>query len=91
LYPNNQIENPYYDSSEKRVVFPNREEALGLEKTLSKLEKLSKLPQNKMIRMKGILVGLITHFVIGYTTFIHLLPAYIACAIYLFGLFASYP
>ncbi|MGM0874934.1 MAG: dihydroorotate dehydrogenase [Bacillota bacterium] len=37
------------------------------------------------------LSGFITHFVIGYTTFIHLLPAYIACVIYIFGLIVSYP
>jgi dihydroorotate dehydrogenase len=37
------------------------------------------------------LSGLITHFVIGYTTLIHLLPAYIACIIYIFGLILSYP
>lgn len=37
------------------------------------------------------LSGIITHFVIGYTTFIHLLPAYIACILYIFGLIASFP
>lgn len=37
------------------------------------------------------LAGLITHFVIGYTTFIHLLPAYMASVIYIFGLILSYP
>jgi len=33
--------------------------------------------------------GIVTHFVIGYTTFIHLLPAYIAVFLYLTGLILS--
>jgi dihydroorotate dehydrogenase len=33
--------------------------------------------------------GILTHFVIGYTTFIHLVPAYIALIIYLTGLVLS--
>lgn len=37
------------------------------------------------------LAGIITHFVIGYTTFSHLLPAYIACGLYVCGLLLSYP
>ncbi|KKI91655.1 dihydroorotate dehydrogenase [Bacillus sp. SA1-12] len=37
------------------------------------------------------LAGIITHFVIGYTTFIHLLPAYIAIILYVFGLILSFP
>ncbi|KHF40263.1 dihydroorotate dehydrogenase [Halalkalibacter okhensis] len=34
--------------------------------------------------------GIFVHFAIGYTTFIHLLPAYFAFSLYLFGLFFSY-
>ncbi|MGG3466925.1 hypothetical protein ABES02_05205 [Neobacillus pocheonensis] len=33
--------------------------------------------------------GILTHFVIGYTTFIHLLPAYFALVLFLLGLFLS--
>ncbi|MBU8880124.1 dihydroorotate dehydrogenase [Bacillus sp. FJAT-29790] len=33
--------------------------------------------------------GILTHFVIGYTTFIHLLPAYFAFIMYVFGLILS--
>ncbi|MFE8703139.1 dihydroorotate dehydrogenase [Cytobacillus sp. FJAT-54145] len=33
--------------------------------------------------------GILTHFIIGYTTFIHLLPAYFALALYLLGLYLS--
>jgi dihydroorotate dehydrogenase len=35
--------------------------------------------------------GIITHFVIGYTTFIHLLPAYIAFVLYVLGLLLTFP
>lgn len=33
--------------------------------------------------------GIVTHFIIGYTTFIHLLPAYFAIVIYVIGLLLS--
>lgn len=33
--------------------------------------------------------GILTHFIIGYTTFIHLLPAYVALALFLLGLILS--
>jgi len=36
------------------------------------------------------LAGIITHFVIGYTTIVHLLPAYVAVALYIFGLVFTY-
>ncbi|QED47070.1 dihydroorotate dehydrogenase [Cytobacillus dafuensis] len=35
--------------------------------------------------------GIFTHFIIGYTTFIHLLPAYFALIIYIIGLILSKP
>ncbi|MFD2924302.1 dihydroorotate dehydrogenase [Halobacillus naozhouensis] len=35
--------------------------------------------------------GLATHFVIGYTSFYHLLPAYLLVVIYVLGLVLSYP
>ncbi|BCB03596.1 dihydroorotate dehydrogenase [Bacillus sp. KH172YL63] len=35
--------------------------------------------------------GIYIHFAIGYTTFIHLLPAYFALSLYVFGLIRSYP
>ncbi|GHI01164.1 hypothetical protein AM1BK_47060 [Neobacillus kokaensis] len=37
------------------------------------------------------LSGLITHFIIGYTDFVHLLPAYIAVALYLVGVICTAP
>ncbi|WP_377887638.1 dihydroorotate dehydrogenase [Alkalihalobacillus sp. R86527] len=37
------------------------------------------------------LAGIVTHFVIGYTSFFHLLPAYLLVAIYVLGLYFSYP
>ncbi|MCM3410970.1 hypothetical protein KDJ21_011560 [Metabacillus litoralis] len=36
------------------------------------------------------MAGIITHFVIGYTTIVHLLPAYVAVALYIFGLVFTY-
>ncbi|MFD2213633.1 dihydroorotate dehydrogenase [Metabacillus endolithicus] len=36
------------------------------------------------------LAGITIHFVIGYTTFAHLLPAYVAVALYIFGLIFTY-
>ncbi|MBO1513215.1 dihydroorotate dehydrogenase [Metabacillus bambusae] len=41
--------------------------------------------------LPAFLAGIITHFVIGYTTFIHLLPAYITCVLYVMGLLLSFP
>jgi dihydroorotate dehydrogenase len=35
--------------------------------------------------LPAFLSGLVTHFVIGYTDFVHLLPAYITVILYLFG------
>ncbi|MBM7606156.1 dihydroorotate dehydrogenase [Metabacillus crassostreae] len=40
--------------------------------------------------LPAFLSGIIIHYVIGYTTFIHLLPAYIASGLYVFGLLFSY-
>jgi dihydroorotate dehydrogenase len=41
--------------------------------------------------LPAFLSGIITHFVIGYTTFIHLLPVYIAFVLYVLGLLLSFP
>lgn len=35
--------------------------------------------------------GIYIHFAIGYTTFIHLLPAYVALGLYIIGLILTYP
>lgn len=37
------------------------------------------------------LAGIVTHFVIGYTSFYHLLPAYLLVVIYILGLVFTYP
>ncbi|WP_339215651.1 dihydroorotate dehydrogenase [Solibacillus sp. FSL W8-0372] len=41
--------------------------------------------------LPAFLAGIGTHFAIGYTTFIHLLPLYLLVVIYLIGLVVSYP
>ncbi|MGF9913569.1 hypothetical protein ABEX47_02070 [Paenibacillus ehimensis] len=41
--------------------------------------------------LPGFLAGLSVHFQIGYTDFIHLLPAYFACLLYVGGLILLYP
>lgn len=41
--------------------------------------------------LPAFLAGIGTHFAIGYTTFIHLLPLYLLVVIYLLGLVVSYP
>ncbi|WP_237706191.1 hypothetical protein [Ornithinibacillus scapharcae] len=41
--------------------------------------------------LPAFLAGIYIHFAIEYTTFIHLLPAYVALALYLIGLILSYP
>ncbi|WP_226670171.1 dihydroorotate dehydrogenase [Metabacillus litoralis] len=40
--------------------------------------------------LPAFLAGIIVHFVIDYTTFIHLLPAYVAVGLYVIGLVFSY-
>ncbi|MBS4201721.1 dihydroorotate dehydrogenase [Bacillus sp. FJAT-49732] len=37
------------------------------------------------------LSGIVTHFIIGYTDFVHLLPAYIAVALYMIGIICTAP
>jgi len=41
--------------------------------------------------LPAFIAGIGTHFHIGYTTFIHLLPVYFLCALYVLGLILSYP
>lgn len=41
--------------------------------------------------LPGFAAGLLVHFHIGYTDFIHLLPVYIAVLLYAFGLYLMYP
>ncbi len=41
--------------------------------------------------LPAFIAGIGTHFYIGYTTFIHLLPVYLLVAIYVIGLLLSYP
>ncbi|NEW07973.1 hypothetical protein GK047_18395 [Paenibacillus sp. SYP-B3998] len=41
--------------------------------------------------LPGFAAGLLVHFHIGYTDFIHLLPVYIAVALYAVGLYLMYP
>ncbi|WP_042351485.1 hypothetical protein [Bacillus massiliigorillae] len=41
--------------------------------------------------LPAFITGIGTHLYIGYTTFIHLLPVYFLCVLYLLGLILSYP
>ncbi|PFA67701.1 dihydroorotate dehydrogenase [Bacillus sp. AFS015802] len=41
--------------------------------------------------LPAFIAGIYIHFAIGYTSFLHLLPAYLAIGLYLFGLVKTYP